>query len=84
MYFHIDPEARFSNGDPVEAEKLWQVRRTCSQAMFQMGNAKLNEDVVVPPQSYVPLLKYARQLARTTGLATPTYGHAMDGNWDWC
>ena len=67
-------------GDPVEAEKLWQVRRTCSQAMFQMGNAKLNEDVVVPPQSYVPLLKYARQLARTTGLATPTYGHAMDGN----
>lgn len=67
-------------GDPVEAEKLWQVRRTCSQAMFQMGNAKLNEDVVVPPQSYIPLLKYARQLARTTGLATPTYGHAMDGN----
>jgi glycolate oxidase len=67
-------------GDPVEAEKLWQVRRTCSQAMFQMGNAKLNEDVVVPPRAYISLLKYARQLARTTGLATPTYGHAMDGN----
>ncbi len=67
-------------GDPVEAEKLWQVRRTCSQAMFQMGDAKLNEDVVVPPRAYIPLLKYTRQLGRATGLATPTYGHAMDGN----
>ncbi len=66
--------------DPVEAEKLWQVRRTCSQAMFQMGDAKLNEDVVVPPRAYVPLLRYARELSRATGLATPTYGHAMDGN----
>jgi glycolate oxidase len=67
-------------GDPAEAEKLWQVRRTCSQAMFQMGDAKLNEDVVVPPRAYVALLKYSRDLARATGLATPTYGHAMDGN----
>ena len=67
-------------GDPVEAEKLWQVRRTCSQAMFQMGDAKLNEDVVVPPRAYLPLLKYTRELARSTGLATPTYGHVMDGN----
>lgn len=67
-------------GDPVAAEKLWQVRRTCSQAMFQMGDAKLNEDVVVPPRAYIPLLQYARELSRTTGLATPTYGHAMDGN----
>jgi len=66
--------------DPAEAEKLWQVRRTCSQAMFEMGDAKLNEDVVVPPRAYVPLLKYTRELARATGLATPTYGHAMDGN----
>ena len=66
--------------DPTEAEKLWQVRRTCSQAMFQMGDAKLNEDVVVPPRAYVPLLKYTRDLFRATGLATPTYGHAMDGN----
>jgi glycolate oxidase len=67
-------------GDPAAAEKLWQVRRTCSQAMFQMGDAKLNEDVVVPPRAYIPLLNYARALSRTTGLATPTYGHAMDGN----
>ncbi|MGA2052958.1 MAG: FAD-linked oxidase C-terminal domain-containing protein [Opitutales bacterium] len=66
--------------DAGEAEELWRVRRTCSQAMFQMGDAKLNEDVVVPPRQYRALLRYTRQLKRTTGLATPTFGHAMDGN----
>jgi glycolate oxidase len=67
-------------GDSVEAEKLWQARRTCSQAMFQLGDAKLNEDVVVPPRAFADLLRYTHQLGRMTGLATPTYGHAMDGN----
>jgi len=66
--------------DTAKAEELWRVRRTCSQAMFQMGDAKLNEDVVVPPRSYRALLRYAAQLKRETGLATPTFGHAMDGN----
>jgi glycolate oxidase len=66
--------------DPVAAEKLWQVRRTCSQAMFQLGDAKLNEDIVVPPRAYLALLRYTRALHRATGLATPTYGHALDGN----
>jgi glycolate oxidase len=67
-------------GDAAEAEELWRVRRTCSQAMFQMGDAKLNEDVVVPPRSYRALMRYTLQLKRETGLATPTFGHAMDGN----
>jgi glycolate oxidase len=67
-------------GDAAEAEELWRVRRTCSQAMFQMGDAKLNEDIVVPPRSYRALMRYTHQLKRETGLATPTFGHAMDGN----
>jgi glycolate oxidase len=66
--------------DPADAEKLWNVRRTCSQAMFQLGNAKLNEDVVVPLAGYVPLLRFAREIKARTGLATPTFGHAADGN----
>ena len=32
----------------AQAEKLWQVRRTCSQSMFSLADTKLNEDVVVP------------------------------------
>jgi glycolate oxidase len=66
--------------DPTEAAECWRARRTCSQAMFQMGDAKLNEDIVVPPRRYLELLRYTRQLKKATGLATPTFGHAMDGN----
>ncbi|MEC9228433.1 MAG: FAD-binding protein, partial [Verrucomicrobiota bacterium] len=32
----------------VQAERIWEVRRTCSQSMFSLGDTKLNEDVVVP------------------------------------
>ena len=66
--------------DPVEAEKLWHLRRTCSQAMFRMGDAKINEDVVVPIAGYLPLIRMTREVKAATGLATPTFGHAADGN----
>jgi len=64
----------------AEAETLWQVRRRCSKAMFQLADSKLNEDVVVPLESQEALLKFSRQLAEESGLATPTFGHAADGN----
>jgi glycolate oxidase len=64
----------------VEAEKLWDIRRTCSQAMYSLGNAKLNEDIVVPFKSYVALIKYTREVRDQIGLPTPTFGHAADGN----
>ncbi len=66
--------------DEAEAESLWEIRRTCSQAMFQMGDTKLNEDIVVPISSYLELLRYTLELKKETGLATPTFGHAADGN----
>ena len=66
--------------DEDAAEELWRIRRTCSQAMFKMGNTKLNEDVVVPLRHYHELLDFTLQLKTATGLATPTFGHAADGN----
>lgn len=72
------PCAAARNDD--ESEELWNVRRTCSQAMYQHGDTKLNEDIVVPVESYLPLLKYTLELKKNTGLATPTFGHAADGN----
>ncbi|WP_269540031.1 FAD-binding oxidoreductase [Cerasicoccus fimbriatus] len=66
--------------DPEKAESLWEARRTCSQAMFQMGDTKLNEDIVVPVQSYEALIRYTLELKKQTGLATPTFGHVADGN----
>lgn len=63
-----------------EAEQLWEIRRKCSPAMFQMGDTKINEDVVVPLKAQLPLLRFVRKLAKESGLATPTFGHAADGN----
>jgi len=69
-------EARTENA----AEKLWQVRRTCSQSMFSLADTKLNEDVVVPIQQQAELIRYTLELKKEIGLATPTFGHAGDGN----
>lgn len=62
------------------AEQLWQVRRKCSGAMFELGNTKLNEDVVVPLARQVEFYAFLEDLQRESGLAAPTFGHAADGN----
>ncbi|MDP3071932.1 MAG: FAD-linked oxidase C-terminal domain-containing protein [Opitutaceae bacterium] len=63
-----------------EAEQLWAVRRKCSGAMFELGDAKLNEDIVIPMRSYVKFAKFLVRLKRESGLHVPTFGHLADGN----
>jgi glycolate oxidase len=63
-----------------EAEQLWAVRRKCSGAMFELGDAKLNEDVVLPMRSYVKFARFLARLKRESGLHVPTFGHLADGN----
>jgi glycolate oxidase len=64
----------------AEAEELWAVRRKCSGAMFELGDAKLNEDIVVPMRHYVAFARYLTRLKRASRLAIPTFGHLADGN----
>jgi glycolate oxidase len=64
----------------AEAEKLWAVRRKCSGAMFELGDSKLNEDVVLPMRSYVKFAQFLVRLKRESGLHVPTFGHLADGN----
>lgn len=64
----------------AEAEQLWAVRRKCSGAMFELGDAKLNEDVVLPMRSYVKFAQFLGRLKRESGLHVPTFGHLADGN----
>jgi glycolate oxidase len=66
--------------DRVEAEELWAVRRKCSGAMFELADAKLNEDIVVPMRSYAKLMRFLVALKRSSGLSIPTFGHLADGN----
>lgn len=63
-----------------EAEELWAVRRKCSGAMFELGDAKLNEDIVVPMRNYVKFAHFLAKLKRSSGLHIPTFGHLADGN----
>jgi glycolate oxidase len=63
-----------------EDENLWQVRRTCSSAMFELGNRKLNEDVAVPLQELVPLYEKIEILREESGCNIAVFGHAGDGN----
>jgi len=65
---------------PAEAEKLWAVRRKCSKAMFRLADGKLNEDVVIAPHAQDDLMRFTLELKEKTGLATPVFGHAADGN----
>lgn len=64
----------------AEAEELWAVRRKCSGAMFELGDAKLNEDIVVPMRNYVAFAKFLTGLKRSSRLHIPTFGHLADGN----
>jgi len=64
----------------AEAEKLWAVRRKCSPAMFELGDSKLNEDIVVPLRNYEKFARFLRGLRRGSGLPIPTFGHLGDGN----
>ena len=64
----------------AEADKLWEVRRACSSAMFEMGDSKLNEDVVVPMAKYGQFARYLERLRRESALPIPTFGHLGDGN----
>lgn len=63
-----------------EAEQLWEVRRKCSGAMFELGDSKLNEDIVIPMRSYPKFISFLRKLKASSGLAIPTFGHLADGN----
>jgi glycolate oxidase len=66
--------------DRPEAEQLWDVRRKCSGAMFALGDAKLNEDIVVPLRSYEKFAVFLDKLRRSSRLPIPTFGHLGDGN----
>jgi glycolate oxidase len=64
----------------AEAEQLWEVRRRCSGAMFELGDSKLNEDIVVPARSYARFARFLDELRRESVLPIPVFGHLGDGN----
>jgi glycolate oxidase len=64
----------------TQVEELWAVRRKCSGAMFELGDSKLNEDIVVPMRNYEKFARFIMQLKKRSRLPIPTFGHLADGN----
>ena len=62
------------------SEAILNTRRLCSQSMYSLADTKLNEDVVVPIEKQHELIRYTLSLKKEIDLATPTFGHAGDGN----
>jgi glycolate oxidase len=57
------------------------VRRKCSGAMFELGDAKLNEDIVIPMRQPTRSSRNSSRGSRgAPGLPIPTFGHLADGN----
>ena len=64
----------------TEVEELWAVRRKCSGAMFELGDSKLNEDIVVPMRNYEKFARFLARLKKQSRLPIPTFGHLAAGN----
>tara|TARA_R100000027_G_scaffold42073_3_gene31423 strand:+ start:16413 stop:17843 length:1431 start_codon:yes stop_codon:yes gene_type:complete len=73
-------EAHRAAPDPASAEKLWDIRRACSSAMFELGDSKLNEDVVVPLHRQADLIDEVEKIRAKFQVAIGVFGHAGDGN----
>lgn len=73
-------DAKFAKTS-AEAEELWEVRRAASQSMYELGDSKLSQDIVLPHTALDEFFAYYKALGRDAKLATPIFGHAGDGNY---
>jgi len=64
----------------ADAERLWEIRRACSGAMFELGDSKLNEDVVVPLERQADLIDQVEGIRSKFKVPIGVFGHAGDGN----
>lgn len=67
-----------ANGE--ERERLWDIRRSLSPAMFAKAPFKTNEDVCVPIASFPTIMEKAYAIGRKYDIFTLCFGHAGDGN----
>ena len=73
-------DAEFAVEDSAMA-KLWEVRRSASQSMYELGDSKISQDIVLPNGVLHDFFSFYKDLGRSKKLATPVFGHAGDGNY---
>ena len=63
-----------------EANRLWEIRRSLSPALYSIAPTKLNHDVVVPLKDIMTLVSTLETLSEELALPIATFGHVGDGN----
>ena len=66
--------------DDAARARLWAARKALSPALRTLAPGKINEDVVVPVSRIPELVAGVQALARESGLAIVSFGHAGNGN----
>jgi len=67
-------------GSGLEAEALWDVRRSISPSSFRIKPDKMAEDISVPRGSVGQAVAAAHDIGREHGLQVLCFGHLGDGN----
>jgi glycolate oxidase len=67
-------------GSEAEAQALWKLRRSTSQALFKYAPDKINEDTVVPVSRVPDALSGFGEIGKKYGVRIICFGHAGDGN----
>jgi len=66
--------------NPAEREKLWEVRRCLSPAVYEIAPTKLNQDICVPRSEMPEVIREIKRIARDRGIKVVNFAHAGDGN----
>lgn len=73
-------EIRVSKSEE-EREILWKIRRASSPSMYELGDSKISQDIVLPISALEEFFAYYKNLGKEMGLACPVFGHSGDGNY---
>lgn len=64
----------------ADQDRLWELRRSLTDAIKQVGQSAFSEDVVVPRARIADLLIAVRKLKNEFPVDIATFGHVGDGN----
>lgn len=66
--------------DAIEAEALWEARRSVNPALIRLAHDRLGEDIVVPRGAVPKMVERIKQIARQHAIEIAVFGHIGDGN----
>jgi glycolate oxidase len=66
--------------DIYSRNRIWEARRSISQALYSIKPSKINEDIVVPRGRVSEMLAELRIISDRYNLIIANFGHAGDGN----